>query len=689
MKDSSSEMLASSHTSLGDGGGQNLPRPETAARPPSESPGEIWLDGDVLACACLQCGAPMSIRLWLGMADCWRCGLSIELTEEQEQQAMRLLQQWEAEKEQRRAEAAATIRPTVARSGAATRPKAASSETAPPETRAASTAARSGRWAAEVTPGTGPEITPLPQEARPREISRRDWYRNAAIAVRPQTLARTFWSDLPAWLISLIFHMVALLLLALLTAPILNEPDTITLSTSINYRDLEGEDGLLKERQELPTDFEEAGLAVPVDIVADAPPGVDQVEVPSLADPVPLTSSTDLPNNTIAAPITPPPMGVMFAGRDPSVRSHLLKEGGGTNETEAAVARGLRWLARHQNSDGSWSLHAFHLAPGAVGDEDGQGEQADVAGTALALLPFLGAGQTHRQGEYKSLVLKGLNWLVSQQGKDGDLRGNGIGDMYAHGQATIVLCEAYAMTRDPQLREPAQQALDFIVQAQHPTGGWRYDPRQAGDTSVLGWQLMALRSGKMAYLRVPDRVFADASKYLDSAQADRYGSRYAYLPGHGGTPTMTAEALLCRQYLGWPREHQGLKAGAYYLLNECRPSPQKLDTSMPWFYYIYYATQVMHHMGGDFWRKWNDAMKETLLATQQTTGSLAGSWDPRDQFGRQGGRIYTTALAICTLEVYYRHIPLYDSTPVMLVKTAEANGKSRGTDSMNGSPAPQ
>ncbi len=676
MKDSSAETFARSPAASGEPAERVAPQPgETSRRASPESPTEIWLDGGVLACACLQCGAPMSIRLWLRMADCWRCGLSIELTEEQEQQAMRLLQQWEVEREQRTADAASAIRPTVSRSAPKTRPQNAELEAVP-----ANAGAKSGRWAAEVAPGASPELTLVPREARRRSaVPRREWYRDAAVAARPQTLARTFWSDLPAWLISLIFHMVALLLLALLAAPDSRQRPAITLSTSINYRDLEGEEGLLKEREELPAEFEEAGLAVPVDIVADAPPGVDEVEVPSVADPVPLNISSYLADSNVAAPLAPPPVGVMFAGRDPSVRSRLLEQGGGTSETEAAVARGLRWLSRYQNRDGSWSLHAFHRAPGAVGDEDGLGQESDVAGTALALLPFLGAGQTHRDGEYRSLVLKGLNWLVGRQGEDGDLRGSGIGDMYAHGQAAIVLCEAYAMTRDPQLREPAQKALDFIVRAQHPAGGWRYDPGQAGDTSVLGWQLMALRSGKMAYLRVPDRVFAGASRYLDQAQADRYGGRYAYLPGGGATATMTAEALLCRQYLGWPRDHQGLKAGAYYLLNENRPSSQKLDTSMPWFYYIYYATQVMHHMGGDFWRKWNDAMKETLLTTQRKTGSLAGSWDPLDQFGRQGGRIYTTALAICTLEVYYRHMPLYDSSPALLVKTAELGGEAGGT----------
>ncbi|NMC19137.1 MAG: hypothetical protein GYA33_01845, partial [Thermogutta sp.] len=381
MKDSSAESLAKSPAVSGESAARIASRPgESAQRGSPESPTEIWLDGGVLACACLRCGAPMSIRLWLRMADCWRCGLSIELTEEQEQQAVRLLQQWEAEREQRTADAASAIRPTVSRAAPKTQPR----DTGSKATDAAT--AKSGRWAAEVAPGTSPELTLVPRDARRRnEVPRREWYREAAVAARPQSLARTFWSDLPAWLISLIFHMVALLLLALLTAPGLPQQPAITLSTSINYRDLEGEDGLLLEREEIPAEFEEAGLTVPIDIVADAPPGMDEVEVPSVADPVPLDISSYLASINVAAPLAPPPVGAMFAGRDPSVRSRLLQQGGGTNETEAAVARGLRWLARYQNADGSWSLHAFNRAPGAVGDEDGLGQESDVAGTALAL----------------------------------------------------------------------------------------------------------------------------------------------------------------------------------------------------------------------------------------------------------------------------------------------------------------
>ncbi|MGB9687563.1 prenyltransferase/squalene oxidase repeat-containing protein [Thermogutta sp.] len=607
----------------------------------------------------------MSIRLWLRLADCWRCGASVELTEEQEAEAIRLLQLWEAERLQQMEQAARSIQPSLRSS----------------RTEQAAKSPASPRWTAEVPKSTGLPISSSSRQVQVEE--RRELLRQAVAPRRVRSIWRVIWEDAPAWLISLVFHLVAFLLLGMLTAPGRLPPPAITLSTSINYRDSPGEEGLLEEREHLPNEFEEAGLVTDVQLPADEDVGIVNQFAPdtlgeSLQPTLPMAAIADRLSDVLFSR----PVAAIFAGRDPSVRSQLLAEHGGTNETEAAVARGLRWLAKHQNTDGSWSLHAFHLAPGASGDEDGLGQQADVAATALALLPFLGAGQTHIQGEYRHVVLKGLNWLVSHQGLDGDLRGNGIGDMYAHGQATLVLCEAYAMTQDPQLREPAQKAIDFIIRAQHPAGGWRYDPGQEGDTSVLGWQLMALRSGKMAYLRVPDSVFYKAAQYLNSAQTDQYGGRYAYLPGHAATPTMTAEALLCRQYLGWPREHRGMKAGAYYLL-ENLPSPKKLDTSQPWFYYIYYATQVMHNMGGDFWRKWNEAMKATLLPTQRKTGSLAGSWDPTERYGRHGGRIYTTALAICTLEVYYRHMPLYDPLPILAQNLQPASSNPKQAASPN------
>ena len=231
--------------------------------------------------------------------------------------------------------------------------------------------------------------------------------------------------------------------------------------------------------------------------------------------------------------------------------------------------------------------------------------------------------------------------------------------MYAHGQAAIALCEAYALTQDSKLRGPAQLAVDYIVKAQHSRGGWRYAPGQPGDTSVVGWQLMALRSAQMGYLEVPPEVFERANQFLDQVKTDSVGSTYGYMPGSAPTFTMTAEALLCRQYSGWPPNQPALLRGARGLVTENLPSQRGRQHSI---YYWYYATQVMHHLGGDYWEQWNSRMRDLLVETQVKSGREAGSWDPFGPHSGTGGRLYQTALSICTLEVYYRHMPLYRST---------------------------
>jgi hypothetical protein len=345
--------------------------------------------------------------------------------------------------------------------------------------------------------------------------------------------------------------------------------------------------------------------------------------------------------------------------RDPRLRSELLEEEGGTIHTEAAVARGLRWLASVQNQDGSWSLENYerHSQPNNEGD---------AAATSLALLPFLGAGQTQESGKYKEVISKGLSWLIAHQEANGDLRANclGLSGMYAHGQGTIVLCEAFAMTRDAKLRTPTRLAVQFIERAQHEEGGWRYEPGEPGDTSVFGWQLMALQSARATkgVISVNKNTLKLADAYLDSATNRPGQSRippgalYRYLPYDGMyTPSMTAEGLLCRMYLGWNRDNPGLKAGVSWLVDEYLPNQRYPD-----IYYWYYGTQVLHHYGGEEWNKWNFAIRDLLVESQQRTGKHSGSWEPTDfERGNTGGRIFVTSLAVCTLEVYYRYLPLF------------------------------
>ncbi len=368
-----------------------------------------------------------------------------------------------------------------------------------------------------------------------------------------------------------------------------------------------------------------------------------------------------------------------FRERDPGTRGQTARARGGSESTERAVEMGLDFLARHQFPDGHWSLDRLPAAD-RVDSGWGAGQMnADTAGTGLSLLAFLGAGYTHREEKYRTVVRSGLDWLVANQQADGRLFSDAtdqtlFGRMYGHGIATIAMCEAYGMTKDPDLREPAQRAIGFILDAQHPTqGGWRYEPRLESDTSVSGWQLMALRSAQMAGLIVPDENLRRVGRWLDQAQTTG-GSRYRYNPyaadtpeqRHGRVPnrTMTAEGLLMRMYLGWARDNPSLIEGAEFLKSNL-PEVGTRDQSLRDSYYWYYATQVMFHMQGEYWTAWNDRLHPLLETSQVAKGPLAGSWDPNapvvDRWAQAAGRLYVTTLNLLMLEVYYRHLPLYQT----------------------------
>ncbi len=345
-------------------------------------------------------------------------------------------------------------------------------------------------------------------------------------------------------------------------------------------------------------------------------------------------------------------IGGSYSGRNNPGQLALIN-GGGRN-TEAAVDRALAWLIAHQMPDGGWSFD-LRQCPHCRGQCSHGSERDDrCAATALALLPFLGHGDTHQDGPYKKQLEKGIAFLATMSVKGQGRCYEGAGSMYSQGLAGIALSEAYAMTQDNRLRRPSQAALSFIEQAQDPVGGgWRYRPKEAGDTSAVGWQIMALKSGHMAYLDVDAGTVKNAIRFLDAVEDDS-GAFYGYTgPGRG--PGTTAVGLLCRMYLGWKKDHPALQRGVEFL---ARTGPTN-D-----LYFSYYATQVMHHMQGDVWADWNARMKDLLLTSQATAGHEAGSWFEGVAGGHGGhaaGRLYCTSLATMMLEVYYRHLPIYRS----------------------------
>ena len=164
---------------------------------------------------------------------------------------------------------------------------------------------------------------------------------------------------------------------------------------------------------------------------------------------------------------------------------------------------------------------------------------------------------------------------------------------------------------------------------------------------------MALKSGHMAYLAVPPNVIAGVHKFLDTVQSQN-GAAYGY-SGPGEGKATSAIGLLCRMYTGWDRTNPGISTGVKRLERWTRPSQG--------LYFYYYATQVMHHYRGNSWHKWNDWMRDYLVNTQDRTDGENGSWRLTGSF--DDGRLYCTAMATMTLEVYYRYSPIYgyDAVP--------------------------
>jgi hypothetical protein len=347
------------------------------------------------------------------------------------------------------------------------------------------------------------------------------------------------------------------------------------------------------------------------------------------------------------------------------VGDHVRKGQGATEVTEAAVNDALAWLAANQRAVGRWDARSLGAGSGRAADgEERQaaGLHADSGLSGLALLAFLAGGHTHTRGAHQATVRRGLEFLLSVQDTEGCLAAtaNRYERMYCHAMATCALSEAFAMTSDARLQPAVRKALDYTIRAQdRVTGGWRYQPSDPGDTSQLGWQLMALKSAELAGVPIPQSTRDGATRFLRSVAVGRNGGLACYQAARPiASRSMTAEALTCRQFLGIVDPAVSNEEATSYLLQEL---PGSSTTN---YYYWYYATLALYQTQGDAWSRWNDALQPKLLAAQRHDAGLAGSWDPDPVWGGCGGRVYSTSLATLCLEVYYRFLPLYVDTAV-------------------------
>ena len=320
----------------------------------------------------------------------------------------------------------------------------------------------------------------------------------------------------------------------------------------------------------------------------------------------------------------------------------VIKQLGGSDATEKAIIAAIEWLSKVQEKDGHWDTRKYQAET-----------DYDVGGTALALLCYYGWGARHDQpGKYQENVKAALQWLMSQQREDGSLARRGM--MYSHAIGAIALCEAYGITKDEKIKSAALAAIKYTINAQHQQrGGWRYSPGQDSDTSVTGWQVMALHSARMAGLELPEKPFDLARKWLDFAGGGEHGGLYGYQSPTDISRAMVATGMFCRQLDLVPPSNPKMIESAELMKR------YPIRDNNPDLYYIYYGTLALYQHQGSIWQEWNDNLKRILPEIQVKAGNLAGSWNLSRSNTKVGGRIASTTLAILSLEVYYRILPMY------------------------------
>ena len=371
---------------------------------------------------------------------------------------------------------------------------------------------------------------------------------------------------------------------------------------------------------------------------------------------------------------------------------------GGDERTEDAVETGLAWLAAHQEADGTWDRFGFnrHCPSGdrCAGHAIRRSAPSLDAGiTGLTLLAFLGAGYTDREGPHQDLVARAVDALLHAQQAHGGFSSDESQAGYNDALATFALAEYVSLTGDERVPPALRRAVDRLIRSQQHFGGWDYLPRSdrgRNDSSISAWAIQALTSAQTAGVYVPPDALCRAGIHL--ARASESDGRVWYADSgtgfdlEAGTmravyrygPAMTAAGAACEVLLGWRVDSPMLRMQRALLAAD-PPSEARMvrdTTSLHSYYYWYYGTLAMFQAGGESWERWNAQLRDAILPLQVRPGPTGrghhsvGSWPPYGtgwgKWGRMGGRVYTTALCVLTLETYYRHAPAYlvETTPM-------------------------
>jgi len=502
----------------------------------------------------------------------------------------------------------------------------------------------------------------------PGATTREENMNQAALPLRTHDLVEPSFHDTMAeqlrhapWLcVSALGHLALLLLLWLLMPIERSRPPTAAVAVA----------PAAAEAPPLPPPPVEPPRVLPDEVTPAVTP--DETPLPSDDAAAPSIDASDAPvldaGSNVVGLMPVSRQGVIGVPGLPGGRGNGTGRRGGS---QPVVDRALAWLARHQDADGKWDCDGFmkHDTEGTPCDGPGNAVH-DIGVTGLALLALLGEGNTLRSGPYRDQVRAATMWLRSQQQENGCFGPAAASDfVYDHAIAAYAMCEAYGLSAYELLRPVAQRGVDYLQAHRNPYGAWRYQPRDGDDdTSVTGWCILALCSGRHFGLTVDDNALRMATTFLESCTSadghlgyQRAGQASSRKIGDHATrfppqrsEALTAVGLFCRMFLGQdPAEHPPMRAAGERL----RRSLPRWDAAAGTtdFYYWYYGTYALFQLGGPAWKQWSQALVPAVVATQRQGGNEDGSWDSVDAWGDDGGRVYSTAILALTLQAHYRY----------------------------------
>jgi hypothetical protein len=306
-----------------------------------------------------------------------------------------------------------------------------------------------------------------------------------------------------------------------------------------------------------------------------------------------------------------------------------------TPAAEKAVERGLRWLAEHQHTDGSFDEGAA---------------RGNTAVCGLAGMAFLSSGSTPGRGPYGKNVNRCVDFILSCAQPSGFINGPDTathGPMYGHGFATLFLAECYGMSPRPELRDKLAAAVKLIVNTQNNEGGWRYFPvKEDADISVTVCEIMALRAARNVGIFVPKETIDGALRYVKRSQNADGGFMYRLQGGESAPPRSAAGVVAL--YSAGVYEGPEIEKGLGYLLGFL-PTEGGAQREVYYYYGQYYAVQAFWQAGGKRWSRYFPAIRDEIVSRQRPEGAWMSP----------NGVECATAMACIVLQLPNNYLPIF------------------------------